>query len=108
MPPHGVLPFPAPAWRSGRCGMEFHRTGVRAPAQHVASPNKSERTVVEIVDAEIVDDCSTGSARHVGIQVNVLAEKSRYVTLRLIGVVPPHYPCFGRRVVRFANAGEQD
>src|ERR1017187_1789040 len=91
MPPHGILPFPAPARRPGRCGMKFDRAGVRAAAHHVASPNKSEGTVVEIVDTEIVDDRSTGPARHVGIQVNVLAEKSRDVTLRLIGVISPYH-----------------
>src|ERR1022692_376546 len=107
MPPDGVLPFPAPAWRPGRRRMKFDRAGIRAAAQHVASSNKSEGTVVEIVDAEIVDDRSTGPTRHVGIQVNVLAEKSRDVTLRLIRVIPAHNSRFGRGVVWLADAGQQ-
>src|ERR1700675_3173073 len=103
MPPYGVFPFPAPARRPGRGRMKFDWAGVRAAAQHVASPDKSEGTVVEIVDAEIVDDGSTPPARHVRIQVNVLAEKSRDVTLCLIGVIPPYHSGFGRGVIRFAD-----
>src|SRR5208282_4081976 len=100
MPPHSSLPFPAPARRPRRCGMKFDRAGVRASAQHVATPYESEGTVIEIVDAEIVDDGSAGSARHVGVQVNVLAEKRGDVTLCLIGVISPYHSCFGRGVVR--------
>src|ERR1700690_3606473 len=107
MPPHGVLPLPAPTWRPGRSRMKFDWAGARAAAQHVASPNKSEGTVIEIVDAEIVDDRSTRTPCHVGIQMNILAEKSRDVTLCLIGVISPHHSRFSLGVVRFANAGEQ-
>src|SRR5271167_1533887 len=101
MTPHGVHPFPAPARRPGRRRMKFDRAGVGATAQHVASPNKSEGTVIEIVDAEIVDHRSACSARHVGIQMNVLAEESRDVTLSLIGVIPSDHSRLGRGVIWF-------
>src|ERR1700687_5810238 len=107
MSPHGVLPFPAPARCPWRRGMKLDRAGVRAAAQHIAAANKPKGTVVEVIDAEIVDDRSTGPTRHVGIQVNVLAEKSRNVTLRLIRVVPAYHSGFGRGVVGFADPGEQ-
>src|SRR5215469_4860331 len=91
MPAHRFLPLATPTGRARRRRVEFDGTRIGAAAQHVTSPDESERTVIKVVDTEIVNHRSARSRGHVGIQAHVFAEKHRNITLCLISVIASHH-----------------
>ena len=87
--------------------MELDRPRIGATAQYVTAAYKAERAVIEVINTEVVDDCSAGPGSHVGVQMNVLTHKHWDVALRLVSIISSDHALFSDRIVGPAYTGQQ-
>jgi len=86
----------------------LNRAPVRLHLPHVSAPDETELTVIEIVAVEFVDAHADRAGGDKRIEVEfVLVEESDCLGDRLVGEVAADHARVGDRVVRLADARQQ-
>src|ERR1035437_5500614 len=102
-----LLPPGAPLRRVFRSSDLLNGSAARLNHPYVAATNEPERSVIEMIAVEVVDHLAARAGADEGVHRLVLAEEDLDAAGHLIGIVAPHDPLAGRRVVRLADSRQE-
>src|SRR5882757_6562327 len=107
MPRDGLLPLQPPTRSSRRCRVKFDRTAAGHDRADILTPDEAERSMVEVIAAEIIDHRSVRTRCHERVDVDALVHEDGGPARRLITIIAPDDSLAGPGIVRFADPREQ-
>ncbi|MNS90119.1 hypothetical protein D3C72_1241540 [compost metagenome] len=102
-----LFPAAAPGRRTRWQHHLLDRSATGAGGRDVGTADKTQIGMIEVLAVQIVDHCAGRACADKRIEVGILVVKQRYTAVHLIGVVLADHAFTGHRIVRFANAGQQ-
>ncbi|MNZ83472.1 hypothetical protein D3C78_1022010 [compost metagenome] len=102
-----LFPAAAPGWGARRQHHLLQRSAAGAGGGDIGAADKAQIGMIEILTVQIVDHRTGGPGTDKGIEVDILVVEQRNIAVHLIGVILADHAFAGHRVIRFANAGQQ-